>query len=466
MNHGCLNLTMMSFNYSLLDPETQLFAQQLYATNFLLAEDSGRLYGNHAIFPVEEPVPQQEVEPSPDVAPDFAPLHELRQQDPVTAQVFRGEKEKSSTRCYAFICHKKTSRDDTLIYRCSGCRQQSGKFTSVHVTDDVFRTDPCQLTHNCLPLDRYRDKANRVAYQNCHQLRADPKAYRTPPQRHYSNIADIRHAVGKAALAQRRRVEMDNIPKDLGRLPGGENFLKLQTPELHTYYSEEVILKARNNGLYALIADGVHKLNPITIPDRMDKGQLYIVHAVVSGGIEVPILYAITRYKNVETYRTIFDRLSEIVADSRLERIVLDFEKAAIRAAREEFPNTEVQGCAFHLAQAWNRMAKELGLAQFVKGKKKIGAVARWWRIIKGIVFLPYELIERVPALRSPPVNPDSPAYVPCTPVNPDCPAYVLCTNFLKYLQEVWFDGTYQGMWYKWDVQELRTSNTAEAFHR
>ncbi|RCN48142.1 hypothetical protein ANCCAN_05827 [Ancylostoma caninum] len=84
----------------------------------------------------------------------------------------------------------------------------------------------------------------------------------------------------------------------------------------------------------------------------------------------VPILYAITRRKDIATYRTIFGQLKEVIGEHGL-KIILDFEKAAIRAAREAFPDAVVQRCAFHLAQAWNRMAKELGL-QFIRGKKRI----------------------------------------------------------------------------------------------
>ncbi|KAL6729865.1 hypothetical protein Aduo_000879 [Ancylostoma duodenale] len=79
---------------------------------------------------------------------------------------------------------------------------------------------------------------------------------------------------------------MDSIPEDLSQLPDRENFFQLQTSDIHIYYSEEVIAMARDNGLSALIADGIYKLNPITTPDRMNKGQLYCVQAVVRGGVE------------------------------------------------------------------------------------------------------------------------------------------------------------------------------------
>ncbi|EYB86607.1 hypothetical protein Y032_0276g1098 [Ancylostoma ceylanicum] len=73
------------------------------------------------------------------------------------------------------------------------------------------------------------------------------------------------------------------------------------------------------NGLTALIGDGVDKLNPMNTPNRMDKGQLYVIHGVVSSGIEVPLLYEITRYKNLATYRTNFGRLREAIPVDRLK---------------------------------------------------------------------------------------------------------------------------------------------------
>ncbi|KHJ81550.1 hypothetical protein OESDEN_18763, partial [Oesophagostomum dentatum] len=140
---------------------------------------------------------------------------------------------------------------------------------------------------------------------------------------------------------------MDDVPQDLRELPDGELFLQLQLPDLHVYYLSEVVEMAKQNGLCALIGDGVHKLNPI-LPGAMEKGQLYTIHAVCNNGFEVPLLFAITRRKDYETYKVIFGRLRELISDENI-RIVLDFEKAAIRAVREKFPNAQLQGCAFHL---------------------------------------------------------------------------------------------------------------------
>ncbi|KIH68082.1 hypothetical protein ANCDUO_01580 [Ancylostoma duodenale] len=213
---------------------------------------------------------------------------------------------------------------------------------------------------------------------------------------------------------------------------------------------------ACENGINAIIGDGVHKLNPKTAPVHMEKGQLYTIHASCNGEMEVPILYAITRSKKQATYRTIFGALKEVLnrhgAPERL-RIILDYEKAAVKAAKATFPESVVQGCAFHLAQAWNGKSKEKGLRQYIVGKKRAPVVIRWWRIIKGVVFLPTTLLHRLNALRRPPVNARHPAYRPSK-------------NFLDYLQKTWLHGPFKDMWCKWDLHELRTTNSAEAFHR
>ncbi|EYC34187.1 hypothetical protein Y032_0001g295 [Ancylostoma ceylanicum] len=95
-----------------------------------------------------------------------------------------------------------------------------------------------------------------------------------------------------------------------------------------TSTSEEVVAMALDNGLSALIGDGIHKLNPITIPDRIDAKGSY---KLSTGGVEIPILYAITQHKNITTYRTIFGRLREIISEHPRPGIVLDFEKMRSR---------------------------------------------------------------------------------------------------------------------------------------
>ncbi|ETN86782.1 hypothetical protein NECAME_16126 [Necator americanus] len=39
------------------------------------------------------------------------------------------------------------------------------KYAQFHVSDDAFDRDSCLLDHQCIPQDRYDDKADRIAYE-------------------------------------------------------------------------------------------------------------------------------------------------------------------------------------------------------------------------------------------------------------------------------------------------------------
>ncbi|KIH64038.1 hypothetical protein ANCDUO_05657 [Ancylostoma duodenale] len=134
-------------------------------------------------------------------------------------------------------------------------------------------------------------------------------------------------------------------------------------------------------GLHTLVTEGVHSFQPRQLKR---KGQLYTVHGVCSNGVEVPLLYAICNAKqypvmkhlwsSIQVYTTILGHMKDALdaaVPTRL-RIVLDYKKAAINAAKRVFPHAIVQGCAFHLAQAWNRRGDRLGLRRSIKGLKGV----------------------------------------------------------------------------------------------
>ncbi|CAJ0597869.1 unnamed protein product [Cylicocyclus nassatus] len=78
------------------------------------------------------------------------------------------------------------------------------------------------------------------------------------------------------------RATLENQPDDLTKLDDGTQFLQLKLPGLYVYYSRKTIQKAVENGLVALVADGIHKLPP----EELGKdGQLYTIHGVCNGGI-------------------------------------------------------------------------------------------------------------------------------------------------------------------------------------
>ncbi|KAL6738326.1 hypothetical protein Aduo_011886 [Ancylostoma duodenale] len=76
----------------------------------------------------------------------------------------------------------------------------------------------------------------------------------------------------------------------------------------------------------------------------------------------------------------------------------------------------------------------------------------KWWNTLKGIPFLPANLLRRLPGL-----------------VRPSIPrnhvAYQKCQEVLGYLYDKWMRGSFRNLWCKWDLTELRTTNLAEAYH-
>ncbi|KAK5965450.1 MULE domain-containing protein, partial [Trichostrongylus colubriformis] len=102
-----------------------------------------------------------------------------------------------------------------------------------------------------------------------------------------------RRSTFKRAVAGLRehRVTMEHVPQEFAFLPDGSRFLQYQSSTLHIYFSERILEKACQVGLYALVADGAHDLQP---QNTNKLGQLYTIHGVMANSVDVPLLFAIT----------------------------------------------------------------------------------------------------------------------------------------------------------------------------
>ncbi|CAJ0602959.1 unnamed protein product [Cylicocyclus nassatus] len=177
--------------------------------------------------------------------------------------------------CYTF--HHLRTNSTYEVYRCTGCKcMGTNTMIAVGVTvkmkmyininvkaiNNEFLGDPSALSHDCLPAKIAQDKVER--------------------------LVAIKSLDDKSCT-------MDHVPRIYSHFSDGERFLQFQTPDLHMYYSTTTIEKAQRFGLYALVADGVHDLQP----DATAKcGQLYTVHGVCNDTMDAPLLYAITTTKN------------------------------------------------------------------------------------------------------------------------------------------------------------------------
>jgi hypothetical protein len=85
--------------------------------------------------------------------------------------------------------------------------------------------------------------------------------------------------------------------------------------------------------------------------------QLVTIHGVTQDGWIFPLVYALLPDKKTTSFKYLFEELSknEYGAILRPDIVLLDFEKASMRAVREVYPEVELQGCHFHFIQSLYR---------------------------------------------------------------------------------------------------------------
>ncbi|KAL6743217.1 hypothetical protein Aduo_016289 [Ancylostoma duodenale] len=317
-----------------------------------------------------------------------------------------------------------------MCYRLPGIRMIGNKFV----------TDTCTLDYHreCNPIKTAHNLVDRTVHEFNHGVKAD-RAYpnKTSKPMWHEQLATVRERAAQELEISIKRVlktqnhdeagaTMTYIPDTLNILPHGSMFVHRLEPTLHVYYNGNTLRVAARNVLHTLVADGVHSFQPRQLKR---KDQLHTVHGVCRNGVKVPLLYVIPSKKNEKVYATIFrhlrDEFNASMHPTNL-RVVIDFEKVPINAAE--------RNCAFHLAQAWNRRRDRVRLSPSINGARKSIEV------------------EAVRALTTVPVARE---HLACGP----------CSEFLKYLEETWYTGIFADLWNKFEVEELKTTNLAEAYH-
>ena len=186
--------------------------------------------------------------------------------------------------------------------------------------------------------------------------------------------------------------------------------------------------------------------------------QLYTVHCKV-GSSYPPIIYFLLPNKTQETYARMIQALKELVPDARPEKILLDFEMAAINAFKAEFPASNVTCCYFHLAQAIIRKVGEVGLKVRFETEEEFQM-----------------LVKSLPALSFIPVDELTERFEQLAEAFPDETA---CNDLLAYFESTYVRGPRIGrqnrnpryppsLWNHYDdalVCAPKTTNCTEGFH-
>ena len=115
--------------------------------------------------------------------------------------------------------------------------------------------------------------------------------------------------------------------------------------------------------------------------------QLYTIHFDLDR-VSYPAVYALLKSKTRQTYTKLFRFLQKHAAASqrsfRATQITMDFEQAAISAARTIFPTSRIVGCLFHYSKAIRERVADCGLRAAYRTKGDL------WFFIRSLVCLCY----------------------------------------------------------------------------
>lgn len=118
--------------------------------------------------------------------------------------------------------------------------------------------------------------------------------------------------------------------------------------------------------------------------------QLFTIHGLENGHY-IPLAYCLLPNKAADTYTKLFVLLKTKILDVFNEvfepmEAFVDFEMAIHIALRNVLPKTKINGCRFHLHQAWYRKIQSLGLTQIYRDKNS--EESRWLVHTFGLTYL------------------------------------------------------------------------------
>ncbi|XP_061708746.1 uncharacterized protein LOC133518956 [Cydia pomonella] len=132
-----------------------------------------------------------------------------------------------------------------------------------------------------------------------------------------------------------------------------------------TKYSRKVLKNKSDDTIF--FGDGTFKITPQPFE------QLFTIHMDVNSTEEqtniIPMLYALLPDKTTNTYLRLFNYLRNELGMC-VKKYKTDYERAAINAFKEVYPECDVSGCFFHYNKAIWRKSEELKLEDTKDGRK------------------------------------------------------------------------------------------------
>ncbi|KAB0801582.1 hypothetical protein PPYR_02653 [Photinus pyralis] len=118
--------------------------------------------------------------------------------------------------------------------------------------------------------------------------------------------------------------------------------------------------------------------------------QVYVILAKRYGGVH-PVFFALLPNKSRATYDCLFETIKTLAPALHPRSVTSDFELAAFKSLKNNFPQTEIRGCFFHLAK---NMKKHLNEAHLIARYNNDAEFALHAKMIVGLAFVPMQDME------------------------------------------------------------------------
>ena len=253
------------------------------------------------------------------------------------------------------------TRDETVTWRCRESRSTKCP-AFLKTTNDCIEKEPTSHSHDSCP-----QKAQANIFRS--KMREDIAQVSATPRNVIGNT--LQHATDDVLAYIPKQ---SSLARSLLRHKSDKHLPNPSTTqfEIPTKYVDFILYDSGVQHPDRILVLGnqdlLQKLNQDTIfgDGTFDKApkmfyQLYTWHAKIGNSFP-PCVYILLQKKNEATYSEMFRILKDLVPNMAPQKILLDFERACINAAKSTFPDAEVKGCYFHLSQSLIRKIHAVGL--------------------------------------------------------------------------------------------------------